>query len=260
MSDSAGEITTEPKSGLNYKVLLVIAGLAVIYQTFNYILPEKEGELSPIDYVFTISIVTCAIASFIVTKRYGHSAVFGQAYLALGIAFTAYAIGDIIYNFQTTVLKIDPYPSIADIFFFAQYPFIIFHLIRNIKYFKRKITGRTIIWLAAIPIALVLLYSYFTFQQDGYSLFDYYYGLPFVAASATSLSFAILGTQVFRQSALAAVWSLIAVGIFLNTFGDINYYYIEIFGLYTRTHFVNVLWFVAPLIITYSLYRHYKII
>ena len=260
MSNSAGEITTEPKSGINYKVLLVITGLAVIYQTFNYILPEKEGELSPIDYVFTISIVTCAIASFIVTKRYGRSAVFGQAYLALGIAFTAYAIGDIIYNFQTTVLKIDPYPSIADIFFFAQYPFIIFHLIRNIKYFKRKITRRTIIWLAVIPIALVLLYSYFTFQQDGYSLFDYYYGLPFVAASATSLSFAILGTQVFRQSALATVWSLLAVGIFLNTFGDINYYYLEIFGLYTRTHFVNVLWFVAPLIITYSLYRHYKII
>lgn len=260
MSNSAREITTEPKSGLNYKVLLVIAGLAVIYQTFNYILPEKEGELSPIDYVFTISIVTCAIASFIVTKRYGRSAVFGQAYLALGIGFTAYAIGEIIWNFQTTVLKIDPYPSIADIFFFAQYPFIIFHLIRNIKYFKRKITRRTIIWLAAIPITLVLLYSYFTFQQDGYSLFDYYYGLPFVAASATSLSFAILGTQVFRQSALATVWSLLAVGIFLNTFGDINYYYLEIFGLYTRTHFVNVLWFIAPLIITYSLYRHYKII
>ena len=50
MSDSTGENTTEPKSGLNYKVLLLIAGLAVIYQTFNYILPEKEGELSPIDY------------------------------------------------------------------------------------------------------------------------------------------------------------------------------------------------------------------
>ena len=260
MSDSAGQITTEPKSGLNYKVLLLIAGLAVIYQTFNYILPEKEGELSPIDYVLTITVVICAIASFIVAKRYGRSAVFGEAYLALGIGFTAYAIGEIIWNFQTTVLKIDPYPSIADIFFFAQYPFIIFHLIRNIKYFKRKITRRTIIWLAAIPIALVLLYSYFTFQQDGYSLFDYYYGLPFVAASATSLSFAILGTQVFRQSALATVWSLLAVGIFLNTFGDINYYYLEIFGLYTRTHFVNVLWFVAPLIITYSLYRHYKII
>ncbi|MDW0340670.1 MAG: hypothetical protein QN597_10550, partial [Nitrososphaeraceae archaeon] len=164
MFNSTGESTLEPKRGLNYKVLLLIAALAVIYQTFNYILPENEGELSPIDIVFTISIVTCAIASFIVSKRYDHSAVFGQAYLALGIAFTAYAIGDIIYNFQTTVLKIDPYPSIADIFFFAQYPFIIFHLIRNIKFFRRKINKVTKIWLAAIPVALVLLYSYFTFQ------------------------------------------------------------------------------------------------
>lgn len=260
MSVSTDEHTIEPKSGLNYKVLLLIVGLAVIYQIFNYILPEKEGELSPIDYVFTMSIVTCAIASFLVAKRYGRSAIFGEAYLALGIAFAAYTIGDIIYNFQTTVLKIDPYPSIADIFFFAQYPFIIFHLIRNIKFFRRKITNMTKIWLAAIPVALVLLYSYFTFIQEGYNLFDYYYGLPFVAASATSLSFAFLGIQVFRQSLLASVWSLLAVGIFLNTFGDINYYYLEIFGLYTRTHFVNVLWFIAPLLITYSLYRHYKII
>ena len=260
MSDSTGESTLEPKGGLNYKVLLLIAALAVIYQTFNYLLPENEGELSPIDIVFTMSIATCAVASFIVSKRYGRSEVFGQAYLALGIAFTAFAIGDIIYNFQTTVLKIDPYPSIADIFFFAEYPFIIFHLIRNIKFFRRKINSVTKIWLAAIPVALVLLYSYFTFQHEGYSLFDYYYGLPFVAASATSLSFAVLGIQVFRESLLANVWSLLAVGIFLNTLGDMNYYYLEIFGLYTRTHFVNVLWFVAPLIITYSLYRHYKII
>jgi hypothetical protein len=260
MSGSTGKITTEPRTGLNYKILLLIAGLAVIYQTFNYILPEKEGELSPIDYVLTIAVLICAISSFLVSNRYARSTVFGQAYLALGIGFTAYAIGEITWNYYVGVLKIYPYPSIADIFFFAQYPFIIFHLIRNIKFFKRKISTMTIIWLAAIPVALVLIYSYFTFIQVGYDLFDYYYGVPFVAASATTLSFAILGMQVFRQSVLAAVWSLLAVGIFLNTFGDINYYHLEIFGLYTRTHFVNVLWFVAPLIITYSLYRHYKII
>ena len=92
-----------------------------------------------------------------------------------------------------------------------------------------------------------------------YILFDYFYGLPFEAASAIGLSIAILGIQVFRQSILASVWSLLALGIFLNTLGDVYYYYLEIFGLYTRTHLINVLWFVAPLIVTYSLYRHYKI-
>lgn len=260
MSQSTGRITTEPRSGLNYKVLLLIAGLAVVYQIFNYVLPEEEGVVSPIDYVILVAVVICAISSFLVASRYTPSDVFGPAYIALGIGFSAYAIGEIIWDYYIGVLKIYPYPSIADIFFFAQYPFIIFHLIRNIKFFRRKISIRTKIWLAGIPVTLVLLYSYFTFQHDDYILSDYYYGLPFVAASATTLSFAILGAQVFRQSVLAAVWALLAVGIFLNTFGDVNYYYLEVFGLYTRTHFVNVLWFVAPLLIIYSLYRHYKII
>ena len=61
MSVSTDENTIEPKSGLNYKVLLLIASLAVIYQTFNYILPEKEGELSPIDFVVLVAVVVCEI-------------------------------------------------------------------------------------------------------------------------------------------------------------------------------------------------------
>ena len=70
MSESTHENTVEPKSGLNDKVLLLIAGLAVIYQTFNYILPEKEGELSPIDFLVLVAVVVCAIASFLVSNRY----------------------------------------------------------------------------------------------------------------------------------------------------------------------------------------------
>src|SRR6187402_2000160 len=120
MSDSTAQNTTEPKRGFNYKVLLLIAGLAAIYQIFNYILPEVEGELSPIDFVVLASVAVCAISSFLVSKRYDRSAVFGQAYLALGIGFTAYAIGEIIWDYYIGVLKIYPYPSIADIFFFAQ--------------------------------------------------------------------------------------------------------------------------------------------
>lgn len=122
MSESTHENTVEPKSGLNYKVLLLIAGLAVIYQTFNYILPEKEGELSPIDFVVLVAVVVCAISSFLVSNRYARSTVFGQAYLALGIGFTAYAIGEIIWDYYIGVLKIYPYPSIADIFFLLNIP------------------------------------------------------------------------------------------------------------------------------------------
>ena len=153
---------------------------------------------------------------------------------SLGIGFAAYSVGDSMWYYYSVVLKIYPYPSIADIFYFAFYPFSIYHLIRNIRFFRRKIGIGTGIWLVGIPTNTILLlyHSLFTFQQDEYHLFDYYLGLPFEAASAIGLSFAILGIQVFRQSVIAAVWSLLALGIFLNTAGDVYYYYLEIFGIY----------------------------
>ena len=46
--------------------------------TFNYILPEKEGELSPIDFVVLVVVVVCAIASFLVSMTHARSTVFGE--------------------------------------------------------------------------------------------------------------------------------------------------------------------------------------
>ena len=168
MSDSTAESTLEPKRGLNYKVLLLIAALAVIYQTFNYILPEKEDELSPIDFVVLVAVVVCAIASFLVSKRYDRSSVFGHASLALGIGFTAYAIGEIVWDYYIGVLKIYPYHSIAESFNLDQNHFIIIHLRLNIKFLKRKISTMTIIWLADNQVGLVLIYSYYTRIQVCY--------------------------------------------------------------------------------------------
>jgi hypothetical protein len=159
---SIGETTTEPKTGVNYKVLLLILGLGIIYQIFNYILPEIEGELSPIDVVLAISLIICGISSLIVAKKYTSSEVLGPAYIALGIGFIVYGAGDITWVYYTVVLKIDPYPSVADIFYFAYYPFAIFHLVRNIKFFRPKIDILTKTWLVGFPAAIVLLYSYFT--------------------------------------------------------------------------------------------------
>lgn len=244
----------------NYKMLLVIAGLAVAFQILNWIIPEQSGEFNPIDLSSTASVVVCAVLSFIVARKYSGSEALGQAYLSLAIGFSLWAIGDFIWYYYDIVLKLDPYPSLADIFYLAYYPFVIFHLVRNITFFKRKIDAQTKIWLAAIPIAITLAYTYFSFQQNGEAHFDFYFGLPYVLGAGISLSFAILGSQVFRHSVLAAVWSLLAIGIFLTAFADVYYYYLEIFGLYTRSSIVTARWLASSMVITYALYRHHRII
>ncbi len=95
--------------------------------------------------------------------------------------------------------------------------------------------------MIAIPVFIVSAYSYLAISENGGTNFDYYYSLIFVSIAATAIPFAILGAQAFRHSALAVVWSLLAVGLFFHIFADIWYYYLEIFSQYTDTHVVNAL-------------------
>lgn len=225
----------------------------------NVSIKDITEEFNAIDVIELSLQVVVMVSAFIVSKLYWPGKVFGKAYLALGIAFGMWFIAEIMWQIHENVLFIEPYPSFADIFYFAFYPFALYHLITNIRGFEVKITKKTVVWMASIPIFIVSVYSYLATLEWGAG-FDYYYTMFFVSIASVSAPFAVLGTQMFRRSALGGVWSLLAVGIFLHIFADIWYYYLEIFGQYEDTHVVNVFWQVGWMFIIYSLYKHQKVL
>jgi hypothetical protein len=248
---------------LNYKMLGLIVGLGVSFQLlllFDLAVPISDR----FDTTLLIEMVAPLIPSifaFLVAQRYWGSEVFGKAYLALGMAYLMLFTGEIVWSYYTLVLQEDPYPSIADIFFFAFYPFVIYHLVKNSLYFKRRLDISTKIWLTMIPIAIVSAYSYLAFEtnNNGFT-FDFYYGSIFVAGISVTLSFAILGALVFRYSILGTVWLLLVLGIMITSVADVWYYYLEIFEQYDEKHVVNSMWIVSYMIVAYALYKHRKTI
>lgn len=246
---------------LDYRVLGLIVGLGISLQ-LSFLYGWAVSITDRFDSTSLIQMVTPLIAlifAYLVAQRYWRSEVFGKAYLALGIAYSMIFIGELIWSYYTIVLQEDPYPSIADIFFFAFYPFAIYHLARNSLYFKRRLEISTKIWLAVIPIVIVSIYSYLAIQSSGFT-FDLYYGFVFVAAASVTFSFAILGALVFRKSILGTVWLLLVAGIAIGIVGDVWYYYLEIFGQYDETHVVNSMWIVSYMVVAYALYKHSKTI
>jgi hypothetical protein len=247
---------------LNYKMLGLIVGLGVSFQLsllFGLAVPISDRFDTTL-FIEVVSPLIPSIFAFLVARRYWGAEVFGKAYFALGLAYLMTFIGEIVWSYYQVVLQEDPYPSIADIFFFAFYPFATYHLVKNSLYFKRRLDISTKIWLTMIPIAIVSVYSYLTFETNNEFTFDFYYGLIFVAATSVTLSFAILGASVFRYSILGTVWLLLALGIMMNSVGDVWYYYLEIFGQYDEKHVVNSLWNVGYWIVAYALYKHRKTI
>lgn len=243
---------------INYKVLGLILAGAVAFQAFLYITEDKEAFEEMVYYVSMATPLISGSASFYVAFRYGMSQVFGKSFLILGVALISVFLAEVTYYAYEVILEIDPYPSIADIFFFALYPLAAIHILINLRFFKNKTDIKQKALFAAIPIVIFSIYSYVSLEEIGEANFDYYYGIIFVAGTAVLLSLAVLGAIVFRGGLLGTAWVVLLVGILIFTIGDVWYYYLEVFGGYDLLHPVNLFWYVSDFLIIYALYKHSK--
>ncbi len=260
MSSQSGTSTSALQTPISGKILGLIAALAIVYLAYLSFVPLDDEGFEISDYFYSIGAFACGVVALLVSKRYWGSTVFGKAYLALAIAYFLLFVGDVAYNYIDLVLNEDPYPSPADGFFLLFPVFAIFHLVTNIRYFKRDIDIPTKVFIAAIAVGITLSFVYFFYEDTGETNFDFWYGTLFVAIEAPIFALAVLGAMVFRHSVLGTAWLLLAIGIFIFTLADIWYYYIEWFGMYTGNHPVNVLWILSFMVIVYALIKHQKAI
>ena len=256
------EITIKKTSNsINYKVLGIIFALCVAYQISLYQVDPEEFHVP--EALYLAAILATAGFSFMVSKRYRGSEVFGKAYLFLGLAFVSMFIGDFGYVYYDHILGLDPYPNPFDIGFAAGYVFAILHLLLNIRYFRPNWNKQMKSLLVILPIVMVSVYTIVAYAAWGdYEElpFDLFYGNIFVVGSSLILSLAILGAVVFRQSILKEAWLLLVIGIFLWAITDTWYAYTEIFETFDNTHPTNTLWIASFMTIMYALYKHRKVI
>jgi len=248
------------ESRISYKALAIIIILAISYQIYISEIMEDNDELEFGDITYGLSALVSGIVALFVAKRYRGSEIFMGTYASLGIGFLFLFVGDTTYNYHVYILNEDPYPSIADVFFLLFYPFIIYHLIKNIRYFKKNLSSGLKLGVAILTLTIVSVFALISFDEiEGHS-FESYFGLVFVLGSSLILSLTLLGVLVFRQSILGTAWLLLAIGIFLFTFADVWYYYLELIKEYSSSNFINTLWVLSNMLIVYALYKHRKTI
>jgi len=247
-------------ASINFKILGIIIGAAIIFQVILLSIPESISKDYLIYVVSIINPLAASIASFIIAKRYWGTGVFGKAYTSLGFGYLMISFAEITYLIYEQFLELDPYPSIADVFFFAFYPLILIHLILNLKFFKTNFGMLDKILLSVISISIISTYVVLSFNELGETSFDFYYGTIFAIVSALTLAFACVGALTFREGAIGKAWFLLVIGILAATIGDIWYYYLEVFGGYSLVHPVNLFWYTSYWIVVYALMKHKNVI
>lgn len=244
---------------IDYRLLFVIFGLAVIFQIFILVtqgVKEADTTIAAVSFAFPLS---GCIAAFVVAKRYRKSEVFGKAYFALGLGMLMNFLGEVSYYILESTDQVT-YPSISDVFYLAYYPFAFYHLAKNIRFFNPKVKFGIKALVVIIPVALISAYSVFSYEKIGEINSDFFYGLSYVVGSSILLSASVFGALIFRQGVLGTAWLALVIGISLLTIGDNWYAYLETFFEYDTLHPVNLLWYTGYMVIAYALVKHREII
>ena len=248
------------RTSINFKIIALFFVAAIGFQIFLNFTEETEQIEEGIAFLSMSTPLIVAGGSAFIAMRYGLSKVFGKSYLIFAIGYFVLFLAEGTYYAYDVIYGIDPYPSIADVFFFAFYIGVSLHMAINFRFFKTKIPLKYKALFIAIPVAIFSIYSYASLIEFEEPDFDYYYGIIFVAGASVILSLAAMGTIVFRGGVLGVTWMLLLIGILIFTIGDVWYYWLEVVGEYSLLHPVNLLWYIPDGIVIYALYKHSKAI
>ncbi len=254
----------------SYKPLFLISAGVIALQIGLVFQPEFfESNFIP-HFLIIIFPLGVSVYSFIISKIYGGSKVFGRSYFALGLGYFATFLTEILYVYFYDISGQDV-PVIADYFLFSFYLLLLAHLIINIRYFAERLETFQKVTIVLVPVIFVLGYSLLVFSNpldDGSielsiprGLFEdvsyFYYSLIFVFLSSLTMGFVIVGFSLFRQTVLFSSWLLLLVGISVATIGDLVYHYVQILdGSWVEN--VTSLWIASSMIMIYALYKHQK--
>lgn len=238
---------------INLKILIIlIVGIIGFHYFVNF-----SSESDTIVYAFSMGIpLTVSLYSFTTSRKYSDAIVYSKAFKVLGIALIGIFLGELTYFAYEQLFNMDPYPSIADVFFFIFYPGIILFMWVNTRFFATNISNLEKIPTIIIPVVITGTYFLLTYSET--LDFDFLYGMVFVSATSIALGISIQTALIFRGGIVATSWMLVVIGILLLVGGDTWYYYIELLGEYSLEHPVNIFWYAGYLIILYAIYNHRK--
>jgi hypothetical protein len=254
------EKSIQSSFGLNNKVLLLIIGLALAFEFYVLTTEYDLSIFNVADSFYIIGPIVVMILGFVVAFKHGRDSMYFKPFLTLSLGLFFVLLGDTTYLYYDIVLGEDPYPSIADVFYFLFYPFTIGFIFLTLKFFAFPLSKPKVTLIAIITIGAIFVYtglSYEAFEGDILN-FDFAYGMIFVSAAALTAGLSTLGIISFKHSLQGLVWLLILGSLLVDSVANIWYYHLELFEGYVALDTIDTLILVTYMLMFYGLYRHYR--
>lgn len=216
--------------------------------------------------VNVIAIGTLVVFSIILTiKLYKQKHFQSKAFLFFAIGASCWFTADQIWVTYDQVFHADPFPSEADIFYIAAYPFFVIFLLISLKPILESITKK--IWLFSFTLAFAFLIPSLIASSN--SLEEAEGGLDIVSKSIalsypilSSFQFipAIIGIMFLAKKEVSYSWMLLLFGFLIYGVSDTFYLFSQLDDSYYDGHPVDLMYLYSFLLLIFSLHSRLKLV
>ena len=237
---------------------IIMTFVSTVYITTNFYFEEDNAETVTF-LVPTLGALSVFVLCMIVAREQKFVRRIDRSFIFLGVSFMSITLGEITY-WLLDVNGLETYPSIADVFFFLQYPMLmVFHMKMVQVLVPKQRRPKFIAITAAVPSVLILAYMLMTIPHTAEFGLDFWYGSVFIAATSSTLGMTASVVITTRGGMINKIWSIIFLGLMLNAVGDVWYYTLEYTESYELLHPVNLFWYASYAIMIYAVYKQKRI-
>jgi signal transduction histidine kinase len=244
-------------------LIVSLVALTLVYQLRPFLDDSQFFWISFPAYVIVPG--TLVVFSIILTIKLHKQKHFqSKAFLFFTIGVSFWFIAEQIWAVYQYVYDVDPFPSTADIFYMASYPFFVAFLLISIKPIRKSITKK--IWLFSFVLSFTFLipsllacYNSLEETEGGIDIVSKSTALAYPILSSFQLSPAIIGIMFLAKKGANYSWMLLLFGFLIFIVSDTFYLFSELDGSYYDGHPVDLMYLYGFILLIFSLHSRLKL-
>ncbi|HSD05192.1 MAG TPA: hypothetical protein VLB45_05505 [Nitrosopumilaceae archaeon] len=231
--------------------LFVIALALVLANLYG---KETAGQVSNILYLIVPGALL--VLSILISIRFGTKGNHAKAWIMFACFASSWFIAERMWMVYDLVYHIEPFPSWADLFYLAGYPFLFIFAAYYIKPIK-NISKNTLLVAFVFSTIMLSISMYLTSNADfGDDLISYALAASYPVFDSIILFPAVVGIILFFKGKVNFLWSLICSAIIINVFADVGFLFAQADDSFYTGHPIEVLYLWSYALFSFGVYSH----
>lgn len=178
-----------------------------------------------------------------------------KSLIFLAMSFISWFTAEQLWNFYEQILGIDPFPSIADVFYILAPFFMFISLTIFLKSFKKQISKKIIFFAISVSAVLLIPTVVIIYESSHDDLLEIVIGIIYPVSDSIVLAPVIITILFVIKKKTNPFWMMILIGMLMFIVADTLFLFLTSTDEYFTHHPVEILWLLSYLIWFYSLWR-----